>query len=212
MRTGEVFALTWDDVDFENRTIRVNKTIYCKIKDNKGRWFLGTTKTDGSSRIIYMSDTLYKILSKFKEYQNINRKLYKNKYKYYYLEHVKNKYGKLIEYKIIEGKNKNNKVEMIFVKKDGTYVGTDITKYPYRIIHNELKINCRFYDLRGSFATKVLRSGIEIKDVSTILGHSKIETTENYYITSTKDTLKKVSESFEKEIDLEIISRNIIDD
>ena len=182
MRTGEVFALTWDDVDFENRTIRVNKTVYCKIKDNKGRWFLGTTKTDGSSRIIYMSDTLYKILSKFKEY------------------------------KIIEGKNKNDKVEMVFVKKDGTYVGTDITKYPYRIIHNELKINCRFYDLRGSFATKVLRSGIEIKDISTVLGHSKIETTENYYITSTKDTLKKVSESFEKEIDLEIISRNIIDD
>ena len=26
MRTGEVFALTWDDVDFEKRTIRVNKT------------------------------------------------------------------------------------------------------------------------------------------------------------------------------------------
>ena len=207
MRTGEVFALTWDDVDFEKRTIRVNKTVYCKIKDNKGRWFLGTTKTEGSSRIIYMSDTLYRSLSKFKGYQNINRKLYKSKYKYYYLEQVKNKYGKPIEYKIIEGKNKNNKVKMIFVKKDGTYVGTDITKYPYRIIHNELKISCRFYDLRGSFATKVLRSGIEIKDVSTVLGHSKIETTENYYITSTEDTLKKVSESFEKEMDSKIINK-----
>ena len=98
MRTGEVFALTWDDVDFEKRTIRVNKTVYCKIKDNKGRWFLGTTKTEGSSRIIYMSDTLYRSLSKFKEYQNINRKLYKSKYKYYYLEQVKNKYGKLNVY------------------------------------------------------------------------------------------------------------------
>ena len=42
--------------------------------------------------------------------------------------------------------------------------------------------------------------------------HSKIETTENYYITSTIDTLKKVSESFEKEIYLEIIIKNIIDD
>ena len=101
MRTGEVFALTWDDVDFEKRTIRVNKTVYCKIKNNKGRWFLGTTKTEGSLRIIYMSDTLYKTLSKFKEYQNINKKLYKSKYKYYYLEQVKNKYGKLIDYKII---------------------------------------------------------------------------------------------------------------
>ena len=211
MRTGEVFALTWEDVDFENRTIRINKTVYCKIKDNEGRWFLGTTKTVSSSRIIYMCDTLYEILSKIKKYQDINRRFYKSKYKYYYLEQVKNKYGKLIEYKIIEGNNKKKNIEMVFVKKDGTYVGTDIIKYPYRIIHKELKINCRFYDLRGSFATKVLRSGIEIKDISTVLGHSKIETTENYYITSTKATLKKVCESFEKEIDLKIISKNIID-
>ena len=199
MRTGEVFALTWEDVDFENRTISINKTVYCKIKDNEGRWFLGTTKTSGSSRIINMSDTLYKVLSKFKKYQDMNKNLYNSKYKKYYLEQVKNKYGKLIEYKIIEGKNKKKNVEMVFVKKDGAYMGTDIIKYPYRIIHKELKINCRFYDLRGSFATKVLRSGIEIKDISTVLGHSKIETTENYYITSTKDTLKKVCESFEKE-------------
>lgn len=70
----------------------------------------------------------------------------------------------------------------------------------------------KYQDIRGSFETKVLRSGIEIKDISTVLGHSKIETTENYYITSTKNTLKKVCESFEKEIDLKIISKNIIED
>lgn len=198
MKTGEVFALTWDDVDFENRTIRVNKTVYWKIKNNKGRWFLGTTKTDGSSRIIYMSDTLYKILSKFKEDQNINRKLYKSKYKYYYLEQVKNKYGKLIEYKIIEGKNKNDKVKMVFVKKDGTYVGTDITKYPYRIIHNELKISCRFYDLRGSFATISLRNGCEIKDIAEVLGHKRTETTEKYYISSTENDKMNVIINFDK--------------
>ena len=198
MKTGEVFALTWDDVDFENRTLRVNKTVYWKIKNNKGRWFLGTTKTDGSSRIIYMSDTLYKILSKFKEDQNINRKLYKSKYKYYYLEQVKNKYGKLIEYKIIEGKNKNDKVEMVFVKKDGTYVGTDITKYPYRIIHNELKISCRFYDLRGSFATISLRNSCKIKDIAEVLGHKRIETTEKYYISSTENDKMNVIINFDK--------------
>ena len=198
MRTGEVFALTWKDVDFENRTIRVNKTVYCKIKNNKGRWFLVTTKTECSSRIIYMSDTLYKILLKFKEYQNINRKLYKSKYKYYYLEQVKNKYAKLIEYKIIEGKNKNNKVEMIFVKKDGTYVGTDITKYPYRIIHNELKINCRFYDLRGSFATISLRNSCKIKDIAEVLGHKRTETTEKYYISSTENDKMNVIINFDK--------------
>lgn len=61
--------------------------------------------------------------------------------------------------------------------------------------------------MRGSFATKVLRSGIEIKGISTVLGHSKIETTENYYITSTKDTLKKVFESFEKDNNYKILDK-----
>ena len=92
---------------------------------------------------------------------------------------------------------------MVFIRKDGTYSGTDIIKYPFKIIHHELGISCRFYDLRGNFATKTLRKGCEIKDISKVLGHSKIETTENYYITSTIDTLKNVSETIEKEISLD---------
>jgi len=27
MRTGEVFALTWNDIDFKNRIIKINKTV-----------------------------------------------------------------------------------------------------------------------------------------------------------------------------------------
>ena len=211
MRTGEVFALTWNDIDLENRIIKINKTVYAKDNEKKGRWYLGTTKTVGSCREVYICDTLYLVLCNYKKLQNKYRKEYGKKYKQYVLEEVRNKYGKLIKYKVVENTSKHNRVKIVFTRKDGTYSGKDIAKYP-RIIHHELGIKCRFYDLRGSFATKVLRSGIEIKDISTVLGHSKIETTENYYITSTKDTLKKVCESFEKEIDLKIISKNIIDD
>lgn len=32
MRTGEVFALTWDDIDLDNRIININKTVYAKEK------------------------------------------------------------------------------------------------------------------------------------------------------------------------------------
>lgn len=81
-------------------------------------------------------------------------------------------------------------------------------RYPFKIIHEKLNIrNCRFYDLRGSFATKTLRSGIEIKDVSSVLGHSRVETTENYYITSTTNDLIKISESIEKEIGINLIDK-----
>ena len=173
MRTGEVFALTWDDIDLENKIIKINKTVYSKIKDDKGRWFLGTTKTNYSYR----------------------------------LEPIKNKYGKINEYKIVENKYKNlNSVEMVFTKNNGLYVGTDIIKYPFKIIHNELGIkNCRFYDLRRSYATQILRKGAEIRDVADILGHSRIETTENYYIASSEKTRKEANNILEKIIQADVI-------
>jgi len=211
MRTGEVFALTWDDIDLENKIIKINKTVYSKIKDDKGRWFLGTTKTKGSCREVFICDTLYKVLSKYKEKQELLKKKYGRKYKKYELEPIKNKYGKINEYKVVEGKYKNLKsVEMVFTKNNGLYVGTDIIKYPFKIIHNELGIkNCRFYDLRGSYATQILRKGAEIRDVADILGHSKIETTENYYISSSEITRKEANNILEKIIQNDVINKVI---
>ena len=200
MRTGEVFALTWDDIDLENRIIKVNKTVYAKDKEENGRWYLGAVKTMGSHREIYICDTLYSFLLKYKELQNNYKKEFGKKYKHYTLEEVKNRYGKLVEYKIIKSNSKRNRVEMVFTKKDGTYSGTDIIRYPFRIIHYELGIQCRFYDLRGSFATISLRGGCEIKDIAEVLGHKRIETTQKYYILSLEENKKKVTEVFEDEV------------
>lgn len=208
MRTGEVFALTWNDIDLENKIIKINKTVYSKIKDDEGRWFLGTTKTKGSCREVFICDTLYKILSNYKEKQKLLKKKYGRKYKKYELEPIKNKYGKINEYKVIESKHKNlNSVEMVFTKNNGLYVGTDIIKYPFKVIHNELGIKkCRFYDLRGSYATKILRNGAEIRDVADILGHSRIETTENYYISSSEKTRKEANDMLGNIIKSDVIN------
>ena len=198
MRTGEVFALTWNDIDLDNRIIKINKTVYAKDKEEKGRWYLGTNKTIGSKRDVYICDTLYNILLDYKNTQDNYKKQYAKKYKRYVLEEVKNKYGKLVEYKIVESNSRRNKVDMVFTRKNGAYSGTNIVKYPFKIIHHELGIKCRFYDLRGNFATKTLRKGCEIKDISKVLGHSRIETTENYYINCTKDNLKDVRKVLKK--------------
>ena len=211
MRTGEVFALTWNDIDLENKIIKVNKTVYSKIKDDKGRWYLGTTKTEGSCREIFICNTLYKILYNYKEKQELLNKKYGRKYKTYELEPIKNKHGKINEYKVVENKHKNSKnVDMIFTKNNGLYVGTDIIKYPFKIIHNELGMkNCRFYDLRGSYATKSLNNGVQIKDIATILGHSRIETTENYYVLSSENSKKYAVEIFDVQSYSEIINQII---
>ena len=52
--------------------------------------------------------------------------------------------------------------------------------------------------MRGSYATKILKKGVEIRDVADILGHRNIETTENYYISSPNDSRKEANEVFER--------------
>lgn len=197
MRTVEVFALTWDDIDLDNRIIKISKTVYAKDKEEKGRWYLGTTKTIGSQRDVYICDTLYNILLDYKKIQDNYKKKCGKNYKKYILEEVKNKYGKLVEYKIVKSNSKYDRVDMVFTRKDGTYSGTDIIKYPFKVIHHELGIKCRFYDLRGSFATISLRNGCEIKDIAEVLGHKRIETTQKYYITSTEVDKNEVIKLFE---------------
>ena len=65
----------------------------------------------------------------------------------------------------------------------------------------------QIFDLRGSYATKNLRNGVEIRDVADILGHSKIEATENYYISATEETLREARKKFE-----EMVKSNVIDE
>ena len=184
MRTGEVFALTWEDIDLENGTISIKHNVYDKPKDEKGRWFIGSTKTFAGKRIIHISETLLNALKNYQKKQQLYQKLYGKKYK--------------------------EKINLVFTKENGLYVGTDLTRYPFKIIHNKLGIEkCRFYDLRGSYATKILTNGIEIRDVADILGHRNVETTENYYISSTEKSRRLATDVFDKITKSEIIEEII---
>ena len=53
MRTGEVCALTWNDIDFKNGTIHIQHNVYDKKKDEKGKWYLGSTKTKTGTTELY---------------------------------------------------------------------------------------------------------------------------------------------------------------
>ena len=213
MRTGEVFALTWDDIDLENGTISIKHNVYDKPKDKKERWFIGTTKTFARKRVIHISETLLYALKNYQRKQQLYQKLYGKKYNYYHIEDVMNEYGKAVERRIVINDNTKKykeKINLVFTKENGLYLGTDLTRYPFKIIHNELGIEkCRFYDLRGSYATKILTNGIEIRDVADILGHRNVETTENYYISSTKKSRRLATDVFDKITKSEIIEEII---
>ena len=213
MRTGEVCSLTWEDIDFKNRVINVKHTVYDKPDDGKGRWYIGTTKTKQGTRQINMSITLYNALINYKKKQQYLKKVFGSEYYTYHFEDVLNKYGKVMEQRIVQ--NKGNilqikKADMVFTRPNGKFVGRNILNYPFKIIHKELGIkNCRFYDLRGSYATINLRNGTEIRDVADILGHKYIETTENFYISSTDENKKNVSYVFDRIMSSDVIE-NII--
>lgn len=210
LRTGEVFALTWEDIDLENGIINIKHSIYNKPKDKLGRWYLGTTKTESSTRKIYIANTLKETLINYKKRQECLKEIYDLEYKYYHLEEVTNEYGKNVETRIVINKSNEEKINLIFTKDDGTYIGTDIIKYPFKIIHHELGITkCRFYDLRGTYATKVLNSGTHLKDVSELLGHTNTTTTQNYYISSLEENRKHAVDIFDQMNQSELIN-NII--
>lgn len=81
MRTGEVFALTWNNIDFDKRIIKISKTVYAKLKNKNERCFLGTTKTEGSKIIVYICESLYKILTNYRCIQNDKKRLFGKKCK-----------------------------------------------------------------------------------------------------------------------------------
>ena len=196
--------------DFENRIINVEHTVYDKPNDGKGRWYMGTTKTKNGVRQIYMSPTLYQALKNFKKKQQYLKKMYGSNYITYYFEDIIGKNGRLIEKRIVENTGNilhMNNANLVFTRTNGKYVGRNILNYPFKIIHKELGIeDCRFYDLRGSYATTNLRNGVEIRDVADILGHKYVETTENFYISSTEEDKKDVTTAFDNVMTSDLIN------
>ena len=57
------------------------------------------------------------------------------------------------------------------------------------------------------FATKSLYNGAKIKGIATILGHSNIETTENYCISSLEENRIKVNNILENTIQSDVINK-----
>lgn len=140
MRTGEACALTWDNIDFKKRIISIEHDVYSKVKDEKGRWYISTPKTKKGIRTVYICDTLLIALKNYKNKQEELKKMYGKDYHYYHVENVTNIFNKVVEQRIVEvsKKKKESIINLIFTKEDGPFIGTDIIRYPYKVIHKEL--------------------------------------------------------------------------
>ncbi len=78
LRLGEMIALTWNDIDFANKTLRVNKTYADKIEGSN--YIITSPKTTNSIRMIELDNNLCEILKKHfeqeKQIYNFNNNIF----------------------------------------------------------------------------------------------------------------------------------------
>jgi len=215
LRISETFALTWDDIDLQNRTLSVNKQIVKRNfgadirkaaqkqgkREQRSSWYFSTPKTPASIRTIPFGDTLYKALKQEKARQLENEL----KYGEYYTIHVLKKevdekgndmWRVVPIQKCVE--SQLQRARLICIAENGQYTSTDSFKYCARIIHRELQLAFDYHCLRHTHATLLIESGANVKNVQTRLGHTNIQTTLQTYVHNTEKMGEQSVELFEQ--------------
>jgi integrase len=156
LREGEILALEHNDIDFENKTINVNKML-SKVKDETGKYQYTITrpKNEYSIRKIPFDDFLETL---------IKRKIVIEKEKHLKLGVRFRKDHLLFSSKLLGPLDKRNVLRS------------------WKRLQNKLNINyIKFHGLRHTFCTILAIRGIPLKTASILMGHSDIATTAKYY-------------------------------
>ena len=184
MRIGEILGLKWSDVDFENQTIYVNRTlVYAKCDDEKdpmyGKWRYAfhDPKTDKGRRRIPMTLKAYQILKRQR----------------FWKSGIENK-----GHKAPEGYE-----DLVFVTTKNTPISPKDTTVIMKTISDRIALDKPEFEpltphtLRHTFATRCIERGMNPKTLQIILGHSAVHITMNLYCHVTEDMLVSEMSKFE---------------
>lgn len=186
LRTGEMIGLTWDAIDWEKRTLTVNKTLEFRYKQDE--WRAGPPKTESSYRTIPLTDTAYDILREIydtREYRNESKDLST------ILTFMDRKTGQ---------KRKLVMRDLVFINWR-TGMPTKNSSYDthlYKLCDEAgIKRFC-MHALRHTYATRAIESGMQPKVLQKLLGHASSKTTMDRYVHVTDDSMQKAVAQFAK--------------
>lgn len=170
MRRGEVCGLTWDCVDLENGTIRINKQLQ-NIPGQPGEFRLVSAK-NGKGRTIAIPPFVVEVLRKHKVQQAMMR-----------LET-----GLLWQ----DG-------NYVFTDELGNHLSPHTVYHNFKRLVASIGLpEARFHDLRHSYAVAAIRSGDDIKTVQGNLGHHAASFTLDVYGHVTEEMKKASADRMEQ--------------
>ena len=169
IRRGELAGLEWKDIDFENKTMTIQRTSY---RDKGGTTYTKEPKTERSKRCITMPNKLIGYLLEYRDWWN-NRK------------------------SILKLAWKNS--DRLLLSDDGRIVcPTMYVKWLKRISNNLDIPKVTLHSLRHTNITLQMIAGVDTKTVSTRAGHARASTTHDIYAHFLKSSDKNASETLNK--------------
>ncbi len=168
LRAGELLALKWSDIDFENNTISITKTYY-NPNNNKKKYQILTPKTDSSIGKISVDPKIITLLSEYKV--NVQDK-WKNEL------YVDNDFVF----------TDNNGYPLV-IKKLQLWIKAILKK-------TNINKNISTHSFRHTHCALLIEAGVHIKEIQERLRHKDINTTMNIYAKITNSYKKDASQKF----------------
>ena len=191
LRPGELFALTWNDIDLDERKIYVTKSLnYYQGEDDLCKTFhMEDPKTECSNRTVPINDQCMEYLKRQLVQKNMLAKKFPNKTCF-------------SEQLFVTSRNNPLNISTLC---DGIKRIVDIRNETLDPLE-EMEV-FGGHTFRHTFATRCIEAGVRPKTLQKYLGHKKIETTMNLYVHVTED-VKQEEMDLLNDTNIKVMSRD----